>query len=423
VSGAAGQRDSGAGRRADGQTGGRAVLAWLGSFLGLALIMTGCQERLTAPGQCPELCPGGNAEVFDTVLNPTPGLDSSASGYVARGGGTALLVSNGLPASEDRAVYRFQAREDSIEVRDTMRAYTVDSVLISLNLVARDTLVDGLKLFLYRISPSVDIDTPFATINGEMTEANLVDSIDVPDSVNTGPVLSILRGADADRVSLPVGTGGVLAIAVGMHANAPSGVRLPAGTSVATFISYVTVDVPDTGSLRHQTVTRNVGFNTFVTENPVVPDPNLLTIGGEPSSRAFIPFQLPPRIRDSATIVRATLELLPATTLLGLPTDLAFLEARPILADLGPKSPVSDNPAFVVTDTLPVGTSDTVRIDVTSIVQLWQTSSDLPQTVSIKLLPEGASFTRAVFGSTRSATVGAPRLRISYMLSFPFENP
>ena len=66
----------------------------------------------------------------------------------------ALLVSNGLPVSEDRAVYRFNARPDSIELRDTLRAYTVDSVRLALNLLARDTLVDGLKLYLYRIDPA-----------------------------------------------------------------------------------------------------------------------------------------------------------------------------------------------------------------------------------------------------------------------------
>jgi hypothetical protein len=123
--------------------------------------------------------------------------------------------------------------------------------------------------------------------------------------------------------------------------------------------------------------------------------------------------------------VRATLELVPAAPLLGLPTDPPGLEARPILADLGPKSPVVDNTttSLIRGDTISVGTSDTVRIDVTSIVQFWQSASDRPRTLALRLLPEGASFTRAVFGSSRSPEVGIPRLRITYMLSFPFENP
>jgi hypothetical protein len=43
--------------------------------------------------------------------------------------------------------------------------------------------------------------------------------------------------------------------------------------------------------------------------------------------------------------------------------------------------------------------------------------------VFLLLHPEAASVTRAVFGSTRSPAIGAPRLLITYQRSFPFENP
>jgi hypothetical protein len=64
-----------------------------------------------------------------------------------------------------------------------------------------------------------------------------------------------------------------------------------------------------------------------------------------------------------------------------------------------------------------------VRLDMTAIVRRWQTASERPEAVFLSLFPEGASFTRPVFGSTRSGTVGAPRLRITYLRPFPFENP
>ncbi len=71
---------------------------WLLAFLVLAGVTTACQEELTAPAVCPELCPGGNARVFDTVLTPLPGADSSFAGYVARHRAGTMLESNGLPA-------------------------------------------------------------------------------------------------------------------------------------------------------------------------------------------------------------------------------------------------------------------------------------------------------------------------------------
>lgn len=400
-------------------------MGWFVAFVILAAAITGCQERLTAPAECPELCPGGQSRVFDTVITPLANSDTSYLGYVARSAAGALLVSNGLPASEDRAVYRFNARPDSIEVRDTLRAYTVDSALLALNLVARDTLVNGLKLYLYRIDSAVDIDDTFTSIDQQLVPTAIIDSIEVPDSVNSGLVQTVLRGADVAKVALPTGTGGVLAIGVAVAADQPSGVRIgasAAGTG-ATFVSYVTLDVPDTGSVRRQSVTRAPAFNAFVTESPLVPEDALLTVGGEPSSRALLRFDLPEDIEDSATIVRATLELVPRSPMLGLPADPALLQAKALLADLGAKSPVTTDERFISADTLSVGSADTVRLDMTPIVRLWQAASERPEAVFLSLLPEGASFTRPVFGSTRSGTVGAPRLRLTYLKPFPFETP
>jgi hypothetical protein len=402
------------------------AMGWGGAFVILAAAITGCQERLTAPAECPELCPGGESRVFDTVITPLANSDTSHLGYVARNSAGALLVSNGLSASEDRAVYRFTARPDSIEVRDTLRAYTLDSAMLALNLIARDTLVNGLKLYLYRIDPAVDIDDTFESINQQLIPTALLDSIEVPDSVNSGALQTVFRGADLDKVALPTGSGGVLAIGVAMAADQPSGVRIgaAAGGTAATFVSFVTLDVPDTGSARRQSVTRSPDFNAFVTASPLVPDDAFLTIGGEPSSRALLRFDLPAEVEASATIVRATLELVPRSPLLGLPSDPPLLQAKALLADLGAKSPVvTSESGFISSDTLAVGSADTVRLDMTPIVRLWQTTDARPEAVFLSLLPEGASFTRPVFGSTRSGTVGPPRLRITYLRPFPFENP
>ncbi len=403
----------------------RRGLGWLTALAALGVVNVGCQERLTAPADCPALCPGGEARVFDTVLTPLPNSDTSYTGYVARTSPGALLVSNGLPASQDRAVYRFNARSDSIDVRDTLRPYVVDSALLSLNLIARDTAVNGLKLYLYRIDPGVDIDDTFASITQQLVPAAIIDSVLVADSVTSGLVQTVLRGADVAKVALPTGAGGVLAVGIAMAADQPTGVRIGSSASGtgATFISYVTVDVPDTGSVRRQSLTRAPAFNAYFTEAPLVPDPAFLTVGGEPSSRALLRFDLPEPIEDSATIVRATLELIPQSPMLGLPGDPALLQAKALLADLGAKSPVTMDERFITADTLAVGGSDTVRLDMTPLVRLWQASTERPEAVFLSLLPEAGSFTRPVFGSTRSGTVGAPRLRITYLKPFPFESP
>jgi hypothetical protein len=398
---------------------------WVGGVVLAAAVMTACQERLTSPAECPELCPGGSAQVFDTTIVALQGRDSSFSGYVDRGAGPALLVSNGFAASDDRAIYRFAPRSDSLAIRDTLRAYTVDSAIISLALVARDTNVNGLKVYLYRLPPTVDSTSTFDVLDPLLTEPALIDSVLVPDSVNTGAIQAVLRGADANRLGLAPGGDSVLAIGLRIAADTPTGIRVGsiAAGNAAAFTTYVTVDIPDTGLVRNQSLNRSSVFNTFVTRDPLQPSDTLLTVGGEPSSRTLIRFGLSDGFLDSATVVRATLELVPAQPIVGLPTDPAILETRAVLGDIGAKSPLTTQVALIQQDTLPALQTDTVRVELTRTLQVWQASRAAPQSVFLLLRPEAASFTRAVFGSTRSSTVGAPRLRITYQRSFPFENP
>jgi hypothetical protein len=401
---------------------------WLAAFVVLAAATTACQEDLTAPAQCPELCPGGESRVLDIVLTPLPNSDTSHTGYVSRHRAAAMLVSNGLPAGEARAAYRFGPRLDSIEVRDTMRAYTVDSVRLELTLTRRDTLLNGLKFYLYRIDPAtVDSAATFATLTAQFVPEALIDSISVLDTLNAGTIRATLSGAELVKVALPVEGDGVLAMGVAMATPLGSGARLgalQAGTA-PRFVSFVTVDVPDTTtSIRKQTLTPVAAFTTYVLQTPLTPDPDLLTVGGEPSARALLRFDLPEPIEDSATIVRATLELVPVSPVIGLPTDPPVLQATALFADLGAKSPVvTTDPRFMVNDTISVGSADTIRLDLTPIVRLWQSDEERPEAVFLSLLPEAASFSRPVFGSTRSATPGAPRLRVTYLQPFPFENP
>jgi hypothetical protein len=378
--------------------------------------------------------------VFDTVVPAVAGLDSSfpgpadwaiGGGYVNRGRGTALLVSSGFPASEDRAVYRFAPRSEFISVRDTLRSYTVDSALINITIVARDTLVGGLKLFLYRIPSTVDSTVSFADIDPLLVPANLIDSIVVPDSLHAGTVSAQLDPTEVGRVAF-TGADSTLAIALRMTAVEPTGIRVGSLTSStsATFTSFINVNVPDTGSIQHQSLSRPTAFNSFVTQNPVVPVDSLLTVGGEPSSRALVRFGLSREFLDSATVVRATLELTPVAPIYSLRGDLSFMQAVPVVGDVGAKSPISSDSIAIRqgTDTLPLIQSDTIRFNVTRHVQVWQASTDRPQSIFLRVAPEAATFARAQFFSTRShgpdpSVLVAPRLRITYQRSFPFENP
>jgi hypothetical protein len=394
---------------------------------GLLAVITiaACQEKLTAPADCPALCPGGQPQVFDEVFPAVSGADSSFVGYVQPHQASALLLSNGLQGFEERALVRFLPRSATVTVRDTARTYTIDSVALNLAVVARDTNLTGLQLLLYRLTPSFDSSTTFTDVAPAFVPENLIATIDVPDTLNAGAVRTLFQGADLSRVEIPASDSGRLALGVRIVAPSATGVRLGAIAVGAgpVFTTYVTLDVPDTGTAKLRTLALGPTFNTSVSEVPQVIDSTLLTVGGAPSSRALLRFDLPSRIRDSATIIRATLELTAVAPITGLPTDRARLLSRAVLADAGAKSPVSSDPGRVPEDTLEIG-AGAVSFEAVRLVELWLGATTRPSALFLSLTPEAASFSRPVFYSTRATDPALrPRLRISYLLSFPFETP
>jgi hypothetical protein len=403
------------------------VRRWILGLLS-AVGLAGCQEKLTGPGDCPALCPGGAPQVFDEVLTPIIGSDSSFRGYLQPFASAALLVSNGLQGFEQRAIMRFPRRSDSVALRDTLRAYAIDSVVLGFSIVARDTALSGLQVQLYRLPITIDSTTTFAGVDPAFVAGNLVATIPVPDSVKTGPIRTVLQGPDLARVQIPPSDTGVLALGVRIDAPIATGIRL--GSSAAgtggVFITYATLDIPDTGTAKLRTFPLSATFNSFLAPAPETDDSTLIAVGGVPSSRALLRFELPARLKDSATIVRATLELTPVAPIIGLPTDPIRLQARAVLADLGAKSPVNSSTGRVPADTLESATSSTVTLEAVRLVELWLGATTRPSALVLSLAPdlEAASFAQPVFYSTRAADPAQwPRLRVSYLRSFPFENP
>ncbi len=394
---------------------------------GLLAVVTlaACQEKLTAPADCPALCPGGQPQVFDEVFTALSGADSSFVGYVQPHEATSLLVSNRLQGFEERGLVRFAPRTATVTVRDTARTYTIDSVALSLTVAARDTNLTGLKLLLYRLPPSFDSTTTFAAVAPGFVPESLIASIDAPDTLNAGTVRAVFQGVDLRRVEIPAADSGRLALGIRIDAPTATGVRLGAlaGGAGPTFTTYVTLDVPDTGTAKLRTLPVSPAFNTYVSEVPQVVDSTLLALGGAPSARALLRFNLPSRIRDSASIVRATLELTAVAPVTGLPTDPARLLGLALLTDVGAKSPVNSTLGRVAEDTLEIGAT-TASLEAVRLVELWLGVTTRPSALFLTLTPEAASFSRPVFYSTRAADPALrPRLRISYLLSFPFETP
>jgi hypothetical protein len=395
------------------------------AFLALVALLSGaCSERLLTPVNCPELCPGGQIVVYDTTLTPIVGGDSSFSGYVSASTSTAFLVSNDLPAANARGFARFARRGDSVIVQDTLRSYTLDSVKVILTIQSRDSAQDGLALLLYKLPPTIDSSTTFAELAAALTPGALIDSVPVPDSLINGAVTALFADSTLARVALTPADSGVLRLGVALAAPAPTGVRIGtprAGSGAPVFLSYVHADVPDT-ALQRQVITRTAVYTTYLTAVPFpLPTPPTLVVGGAPSSRALIRFALPAVLKDTAEIIRASLELVPVTPILGLANISSTLVAVGLLSDLGAKSPTTSDITASATFSIPTG--NVLSIEVLRILKLWQGTNGRPSALFVALTPEGSSFSVPVFGSSSGDPAYQPRLRIEYVRPYGFTRP
>jgi hypothetical protein len=153
--------------------------------------------------------------------------------------------------------------------------------------------------------------------------------------------------------------------------------------------------------------------------------PEALVVGGIPSTRTFLRFDLPPAIRSASTVVRATLLMVPAEPLLGAAGDTTTLAAFPLFNDFGPKSKPDVLPADTLgreRAVLAVGTADSIVMDITRIVQPWQADTSVSQSLVLLLSPEGGSIAELRLSSPTSPE-GRPALRITYVPFFSYEEP
>lgn len=385
----------------------------------LALLAGACQEQLAMQSQCPDLCPGEGLFVRDTVLLPIAERDSTYTGYIAAEEVTALLISNGIPAGDARAWATIPGRPDSVFVLGVRYAYTIDSAAISIHITARDTAVKNLYLVVHRVPVSIDSSTTLAELDAHITPETVVDSVLLPDSLARGDIripigldrIPLLEPDESDTTQF--------GIAFRITSPVPTGVRLGSNFSAEggpAYFLFVRAPTVDT-TLRKQVITLPAERSNYIHTPPPLSSPDVLFLGGKDGSRTILRFSLPRVIKDSGSILRATLELTPAVPVVGLANDPAEVHARAVLIDVGAKSPAFGGAAGVLL--LQSGATSAQAIEVGGPVSTWLGSAGLTSALLLGIVPEGGTFSRPEFFSSRSPT-GAPRLRITYAVSsFP----
>jgi hypothetical protein len=200
---------------------------------------------------------------------------------------------------------------------------------------------------------------------------------------------------------------------------------------VATLI-YASNDSAKTGkAVPAPAQTSPLQFDTFVFDPPPTLDDSTLTVGGVPAARSVMRFTISRALRDSVSIVRATLVLVPASPIVSAPDDSMGLWVRRAIADFGAKSPLAQpNPLLPADSTainvavVPTGVTDTVNVEITQMIRFWQADTAAPHTL---VLMEAQSREGGSFASLRlfSSRVPAfrPVLHITYIPRYAFGTP
>lgn len=388
------------------------------------------------------LCPPVGGDVQNIILDPVVELDTSVLATSGLGAEPALLLASRGDTLDTRVIIRF----DSLPTIFTpaggtsQSITTVDSAYIELRV---DTLsVKGAGPFNIE---AYDVDT---TANDTSSAAIL--ALFRPDRFISSR--SIARTALKDTLRYFISDAAVLAkiqngarLRVGLRVTSTTSSQIKFASSesgVPPVLSFRPTPPPDTATKRltvlplsktpsgNAIAAGNLSDYTVIAKGPPPAPPSVLAVGGLPTRRIYIRFNIPSSIVDSATIVRATLLLNQISNPALDPTDQVNLIPQLVLAGPAVSDPAkaSQIVADISADTVKVrpGDAGLTNVEIARAFGVWrgQKPETLPRAIIIKAINEGQSPLEIRFSSSEDIVAALrPRLRISYTSRVPLRIP
>jgi hypothetical protein len=375
-------------------------------------------EDIVSPGACPDFCPHTNIQIVDTVFTGSIVRDSSYRGYLPTHGATSLQVTTG-GVVDSYGVIRFGRFGTEVPLdtsgADEVPVISVDSFGVNLIVDARSPGTGDFELAIYRLPISVDSTTTYADL-----QSTFSDSVEI-----VAAPLSAVGAEDTIEVVLPgdafptLEDDSAVAVGIAMRSANPAYVDFRTINRLRNQLwitRYVQVDSADGQAAARTDETYGV-FDTFVFPDIPAAGPAALGVGGSPSARAFLKVDLPAAVIDSSSVIRATLLLVPAEPVIGAPGDTIRILAEGLAADIGPKSPIMQVPADSVgaySGVTTTGSTDTLRIDITHVIEPWRNNPTLVRTFMLRAVREGGTFGEFRFNSSTSA-IDTPALHVTFI--------
>jgi hypothetical protein len=410
------------------------------------IVLGACTERLESGAGCPLLCPTQEIVLRDTIIEAVA-FDTVVHGFPPVGQEVYHLLASRGDTLQTRVVFRF----DSLPATYRPAASPSDTAI---------TEVDSAHLRLRLRYPLINPDLP-VTIEafdvdtiGEVADADTSGRLALPlfrPDRFLGSVTFTPSELTDSLVRIPLSDSAVLQkivqgerLRVGLRAAEGTYANLRLSGIVGDFIPRL-VFKPGADTLlfalpssvtplqARYFLTALIDYTLVVQSAEAAHIPEVLAVGGMPGRRAYLRFDIPPAISDTATVVRATLLLTQLPSPLAPdPSDSVVVYSHGVIAGPG-VTDVTRAAAFISSpgqfgvDSIAVAPADSGlrAFDISSLVRVWRLTSaeTMPRAVVIRLGDEGFSGATVHFFSSEADPALRPRLRLTYAPRVPLGVP
>ncbi len=421
----------------------------------LAALVGACSEKIDGGANCSlsaALCPGQSLEVTDTIIDPVLAFDSTYDGFPARGTETYIPIINYGNDLETVAILRFDTLTTLfVPPLDTIQAITyVDSVYVKLFVdLTRAQVPDSVRIELYDVNDTTAADTATAHFaarfvpqyrigGGTFAKANFVDSVFV--QVSDSAMLAALADSSTGWPRLRVGVrattpnGEPVAFRLGTTESSSSA-KLRYRPLADTAVHQIENDLASSGPTSRADIQRDLLDYGVVIRNNLPPAAAAtMALGGVPGRRAYLRFNIPPRLADSSTIIRATLRLNQVAYPFGGPLDTVVVRphivlASPSVVDNRRAATIIGGAGLVISDSLAVLPRESGRreIEMYELVRAWANQGIgthvPPRALVLAVSNEGTLPRIATFSSSLAAPGDRPSMRLTFTKKTGFGRP
>jgi hypothetical protein len=399
----------------------------------VTLTIAACSEKLDAGRSCPLLCPQQAISLADTVIDAVE-VDTTVLGLPPKGFENLLMLSSHGDTLETRAIVRFDT------LPQTYTKSGVDSVITRLDSailvtpIVRDTtkkFAAPVTIEAYNVD-TVGLDTATAELAslfrpdrflGSKTFApeSLLDTLRIP--ISTDSVLSRVLSGTHLRVGFRVLSSVSVDVRLGTTQSS-NAVTLRMIASKDTAAAAVVVQPFSSTPTDQSFVSGPLSDYTIVLKGQTSTPAGVLGVGGVPSRRTFLRFNVPSHIVDSTTIVRASLLVTQLPNRRVNPRDSIYLYAlailaSPVVTDFSSALQFISAPGSFGLDSIKAAPGDSgVRaFEIVGLVRTWrgQATTVSPRSIALISSVEGQLPGEVDFFSTKAPVAVRPRLRITYV--------